>query len=300
MKKSLLSLLVLVVTAAAVFAQTANTQDPINQIVDGKRQGYWKLSALFLKMPSPWLPAQIVEEGNYDKSLKTGIWNRWFQNGNKESEITYVNNRPNGPAKTYFENGKLEAEGNWVGTRWTGAYTLYYENGNVRQKFNYNAMGVRDGPQTYYHPNGKVAIEINMKAGKEDGVGKEYNTNGELIKETYSTNGVMDASKTVVHEPKKPVDPNAGKTPEELEQEKEKGPKVGTGEVAQEGPFDGNGYHTLRSNGNITFKGTFKNYQLIDGEQRFYNSAGFCTRVKLFENGKYKGEGVIPEESKQK
>lgn len=300
MKKYILLLLVWFASEAGVLAQTSD----INRIdVNGKRQGYWEINALMKKLGSPWTPTQIVEKGNYTSSMKTGIWTEFFQNGKTKSELTFVNNRPNGPAKTYFENGNLEAEGNWVGTRWTGDYTLYYDNGNVRQKFNYNAMGVRDGPQTYYHPNGKVAIEINMKNGKEDGVGKEYNTNGELVKETFSTNGVMDNSKTVIHEPKKPEDPNAGKTPEEIENEKIKSPTVvpGTGQVSKQGTFDGKGFWILtNANGDVTFKGTFENNKLIDGEQRFYDSNGKLTRIKTFNKGKYSGDGPLPAEEKAK
>jgi len=303
MKKLVLSLLAMVITVTTVISQTPDTQSQENLIVNGKREGYWRINAALKHLSSPWTPQQIVEQGNYAASMKTGMWTEFFQNGKIKSELTFVNNRPNGPAKTYFENGNLEAEGNWVGTRWTGAYTLYYDNGNVRQKFNYNAMGVRDGPQTYYHPNGKVAIEINMKNGKEDGAGKEYNTNGELIKETYSVNGVMDNSKTVVHEPKKPEDPNAGKTPEELANEKEKAPTVqpGTGQVSKQGAFDGKGFWILtNSNGDITFKGTFENNKLIDGEQRFYDSNGKLTRIKTFTAGKYSGDGPLPAEEKAK
>ncbi len=301
MKKYILSLLVLMISVTTVLAQAPNTQSEFNKLdVNGKRSGYWKISALLKKLGPPWAPAEIVEEGNYAASMKTGMWIEYYQGGAKKSELTFVNNRPNGPAKTYFENGKLEAEGNWVGSRWTGPYTLYYDNGNVRQKFNYNAMGVRDGAQTYYHPNGVKAIEINMVAGKENGVGKEYNTNGELVKETYSVNGVMDASKTVVYEPKKAEDPNAIKAPEEIVNEKKKAPRVDpvTGQKSKEGVFDGDGFWILvDKNENITLKGTFKNYQLIEGEERIYNEAGFCIRVKVFANGKYKGEGIVPKEN---
>ncbi len=295
MKKYILSLFVLVVTTTCIFAQAQTNQVDVN----GKRQGYWKITALIKKLGPPWTPSQIVEEGNYTNSMKGGLWIEYFQNGKTKSELTFVNNRPNGPAKNYFENGNLKEEGNWVGSRWTGPYKFYYEDGTLRQHFNYNALGVREGPQTYIHPNGEVAIAINIKDGKEDGWAKEYNTNGDLISETFYNAGVIDPSKTKTYDPTKPVDPNAGKTPEELKNEKEKAPvvKAGTGQVSKEGAFDGEGYWILTSNQNITFKGTFKNYKLIDGEERIYDKSGFCIRVKLYENGKFKGDGVVPKES---
>jgi antitoxin component YwqK of YwqJK toxin-antitoxin module len=300
MKKLLLSSLVLLVAATAVLAQTP-APGSYNQIVDGKRQGYWQLNALLLKMPSPWLPQQIVEEGNYEKSMKTGKWLRYFQNGNKESELTYVNNRANGPAKTYFESGQLQEEGTWVGTRWTGPYTMYYENGKVRQQFKYNALGQRDGEQLYYHPNGQLNISVNIKAGKEEGWKKEYNDKGELVEETFFNGGTMDPSKTVKHKPKEavaiaPEDQVGGTAPVV---KKGDGQEINKGETGGK-PFDGNGPHTLYKNGQVTMVGVFKDWKMISGEERLYDAAGKWVRTKRYENGKYIGDGVVKEEEVKK
>ena len=304
MKKFLLSAFVCVFTTSVALAQ-APASGPINQVgPDGKRTGFWRISAALLHLGPPWLPGQTVEEGNFANGLKTGLWVEYYQNGNKKGEYTYVNNRPNGPAKKYFENGNLMEEGNWVGTRWTGPYKLYYEDGTIRQSWNYNALGQRDGRQLYYHPNGQIAIDMTSKAGKEEGWAKEYNTNGELIKETFHTNGVIDNSKTKVYEPKKAEDPNAGKAPEELEK-KEDAPivKPGSGNTGNAGeqPFDGNGPHTLyNTNKQVTFVGEFKNWKLMKGEQRLYDANGKCIRVKLYADGKYVGDGPLPKEEDTK
>jgi antitoxin component YwqK of YwqJK toxin-antitoxin module len=292
MKKFILSLLVLCVSASISFAQ--------NKIDEtGKRQGPWVITAAQKKLGSPWLPDQTVEEGSYTNSMKTGIWIEYYQNGNKKSELTYVNNRPNGPAKMYFENGNLSEEGTWVGTRWTGPYKLYYEDGTPRQQFVYNNLGQRDGAQVYYHPNGKVAIEVNMKAGKEEGVKKEYNTNGELTTETYFNGGTIDPAKTKTYEPKKPESAEAVKAPEEKDQ-KGTAPTVGAGteQKSNIGTFNGEGYWILYKNGQITMKGTFAKRKLVDGEERVYDSNGILIQVKLYKGGKYVGDGPLPTETK--
>lgn len=295
MKKYLLSLLVLCVTASLAFAQEENVTDAA-----GKRQGKWKITAQMKKLGPPWTPSQLVEEGNYTNSMKTGIWIEYYQNGNKKSELTYVNNRPNGPAKMYHENGNLSEEGTWVGTRWTGPYKLYYEDGTPRQSFNYNNLGQRDGAQTYYHPNGKVAIEVNMKAGKEEGVKKEYNTNGELTSETYFNGGTIDPAKTKTYEPKKPESADATKAPEEKEQ-KGTAPTVTSSEVKPNtGTFNGEGYWILYKNGQITMKGTFAKKKLIDGEERIYDNNGILIKIKLYKGGKYVGDGPLPTEGNSK
>lgn len=303
MKKQIL-VLSFFALALAAYAQTPDTQPQKNNIVDGKRQGYWEISALMKGFTSPWTPSQVVEKGNYTNSMKTGVWTEYYQNGKVKSELTYVNNRPNGPAKTYFESGQLEEEGTWVGSRWTGDYKLYYENGNLRQSFKYNALGQRDGQQLYYHPNGKLAIDVTEKAGKEEGWKKEYNTNGELTTETFFNGGTIDASKTITHDPVKVENPNAVKAPEELGK-KEDAPtiKPGDGNKTNAGtkPFDGTGPHTLyNTNMQITFTGDFKNWKLMKGEQRLYDESGKCIRVKLFEDGKYAGDGPLPVENNKK
>lgn len=295
MKKYILSLFVLFVTATFAIAQDKNVTDAA-----GKRQGPWVITAGFKKLGPPWEPGQTVEEGTYTNSMKTGIWIEYYQNGNKKSELTYVNNRPNGPAKMYHENGNMSEEGTWVGTRWTGPYKLYYEDGTPRQSFSYNSLGQRDGAQTYYHPNGKVAIEVNMKAGKEEGVKKEYNTNGELTTETYFNGGTIDAAKTKTYEPKKPESADAVKAPEEKEQ-KGTSPTVTSTEVKPNtGTFNGEGYWILYKNGQITMKGTFAKKKLVDGEERLYDNNGILIKIKLYKGGKYVGDGPLPTEGNNK
>jgi len=295
MKKYILSLIVLCVTASFAIAQEKNVTDAA-----GKRQGPWVITAGFKKLGPPWTPEQVVEEGTYTNSMKTGVWIEYYQNGKKKSELTYVNNRPNGPAKMYHENGNLSEEGTWVGTRWTGPYKLYYEDGTPRQQFVYNNLGQRDGAQTYYHPNGKVAIEVNMKAGKEEGVKKEYNTNGELTTETYFNGGTIDVAKTKIYEPKKPESADAVKAPEEKDQ-KGTSPTVTSNEVKPNtGTFNGEGYWILYKNGQITMKGTFAKKKLMDGEERVYDNNGILIQVKLYKGGKYVGDGPLPVENKSK
>ncbi|GAB4131456.1 MAG: hypothetical protein Fur0041_01880 [Bacteroidia bacterium] len=272
----------------------AAASDTTNQIdASGKRQGWWIITGLMKKDPK-YAPEAKVEEGRYKDSQKTGVWIEYYPNGNKKSQLTFVNNRPNGHAIMYHENGKPSEEGTWVGTRWVGDYKLFYEDGTPRQTFNYNSLGKRDGRQVYYHPNGKVAIEVNMKEGKEEGWKKEYNENGELIQETYFAGGTIDPAKTKTYEPKKPV--VELKAPEEKEI-KGTAPTVSDNAVkANTGQFNGEGYWILYKNGQISFKGTFAKKKLIDGEERLYDNNGKLTKIKLYKDGKYVGDAPLPNE----
>jgi antitoxin component YwqK of YwqJK toxin-antitoxin module len=289
MKQATLLILLMLCAVTTVFSQ-----DPVNggyTDPDGKRQGFWVITGKMQKDKSYAADAK-VEEGNYKDSQKTGIWKQFYPNGKNKSEFTFVNNRPNGHAIKYNENGTKSEEGTWVGVRWVGEYHLYYEDGTERQSFNFNAVGQRDGKQIYKNPNGTIAIEVNLKAGKEDGWKKEYDANGKLIRETFYNGGVIDNSKTKEYATtaaieKAPEDPTANAT--------EKSPVATKDMKPPSGSFSGEGGpHTLYSNGQITQKGTFHLYRLVDGESRIYDSNGLLIQIKLYKNGKYIGDGPIP------
>jgi antitoxin component YwqK of YwqJK toxin-antitoxin module len=288
MKKFTLLLLFILTNVGFSFAADGDTLDYTDPA--GKRQGYWEITGA-MKKNAAYQPTAIVEKGRYKDSQKVGVWTEFYPTGTKKSELTYVNNRPNGHAIMYNENGTKSEEGTWVGTRWVGDYKLYYEDGTPRQQFNYSQIGQREGTQTYLHPNGKVAITVDMKGGKEQGWKKEYDENGNLIRETFFNDGVIDASKT------KTYDTPAAKTPEKAPEEKEiKGvaPTTDPNFKPNKGTFTGEGDWILYSNGQITMKGTFHLKKLVNGEQRIYDNNGILKQIKLYKDGKYVGDGPLP------
>jgi antitoxin component YwqK of YwqJK toxin-antitoxin module len=287
MKKSTF-LILLMFSAITGFCQdpaTENYTDP-----SGKRQGHWTIFGRMQKDQAYGADAK-VEEGVYKDSQKTGVWKTYYPNGKNKSEFTFVNNRPNGHAIKYNENGTKAEEGTWVGVRWVGEFHLYYEDGTERQSFNYNAAGQRDGKQVYKNPNGTLAIEVTVKAGKEEGWKKEYDANGNLIRETFFNGGVIDPAKTKEYKPAasvvKPVD-------DEIVGEGNKAPVAAATEKPPSGEFTGEGFHTLYRNGQITQKGTFHLKRLVDGECRIYDNNGMLIQIKLYKGGKYVGDAPIP------
>ena len=55
---------------------------------------------------------QIVEEGQYVNGKKHHIWKSYHHTNKIKSEITYVNDEPDGSAKFYNPDGKIILEGN--------------------------------------------------------------------------------------------------------------------------------------------------------------------------------------------
>lgn len=259
----------------------------------GKRQGKWRIPNSMLHKPG-YKDDQIVEEGRYVDSKKTGPWKEYYPNNNVKSVITYENNRPNGYAKLYHDNGKIKEEGMWKNNRWVGEYKLYYENGQVQQQFNFSATGKREGKQTYYYENGQTMIEGNWAEGKESGVIKEYYENGDVKSEKTFDGGNIDVAKTKTYEPKKPIakkdepTPTVKEAPPVVAQKTE---KDNLGKV-----FNGEGYWKLyNANKQISKDGTFSKSRLVDGKVYHYSADGILTRIAVYKDGKYVGDAVIEE-----
>ncbi len=290
MKKATLLVLLMLCAVVTGFSQEASNENYTDP--SGKRQGHWTIFGKMQKDKS--YPGEgKVEEGNYKDSQKTGIWKAYYPDGKNKSEFTFVNNRPNGHAIKYNENGTKAEEGTWVGVRWVGDYKLYYEDGTERQSFNFNSAGQRDGKQIYRNPNGTLAIEVTLKAGKEEGWKKEYDANGNLVRETFYNGGAIDSSKTKEYPPVT----GASKVvkDDDINGEGEKAPEAKKEEKLPTGTFSGEGGpHTLYANGQVTKKGTFHLYRLIDGESRIYDSNGLLVQIKLYRGGKYVGDAPIP------
>src|ERR1041385_1850110 len=96
----------------------------------GKKQGIWFINGN-MKKDISYKADAIVESGYYVDNQKTGMWKQFYPSGIIKSEITFVNNRPNGHAVFCDEQGCKSEEGTWVGTHWVGPYAKYYPCGGV-------------------------------------------------------------------------------------------------------------------------------------------------------------------------
>lgn len=268
-----------------------NSKDTINYTdVAGKKQGKWVLFGKH-KPNTCFASNQKAEEGAYKENRKTGVWMEYFCNGNAKNKITFVNGRPDGYAIVYYENGKVQEEGQWKNNRWVGNLKQYYDNGQVQHNFNYNAAGKREGAQTYNHDNGQTAIKATFADGKETGVVKEYNTDGSIKAEKTFNNGNVDVASIKIYESKKEAKTEAADNAPKLTLKADEKPNDA---AASKGPMVLNGEHTLYDkNKNITKQGEFKDNRLMNGKAYIYDDNGILSRVAIYKNGVYVGDGVV-------
>jgi len=287
--------LFLLLAAPTSWAQAGTiVQDTLNRVDEmGRKQGYWRLQAPQVEKPG-YTDGQLVEEGQYTNSKRTGLWKRYWPNGKVMSEITYQMGRPKGNYVTYYPNGKTEEQGVWDLDRNTGKFQRWHPNGKLAQDFVFNTYGVRDGEQKYYHDNGQLAVTVQVKEGREEGSMKRYTPEGKLLQVADFDNGVIDPanSRFIQPAPKADdvkVDPKAAPAP-----------VVTTEETTNAVLFRENGYNTLYDKQlRISQQGEFRSGRLHDGRRYSYDKNGLLVRILVYKGGRYAGDAVIEEEDKR-
>lgn len=221
---------------------------------NGKKTGYWIITGSMSKEKG-YAPDAKVEEGEYVRSRKTGLWKKYWTNGKLKSEITYSRGRPNGEYTTYFENGNIEEKSSWGGNKQTGTYEMYYPNGQLMKKKEFSNDGKSTGKVVYYYENGQKELEFTTVDGVEEGEATWYYANGDVKAKKNFTGGAVTEEKTFERVNKPYVD----KTPKK----EIKGPKASGSENEAQGGKSGSeikdGYHiTYDKDKNILMEGDRK------------------------------------------
>jgi len=271
----------------SVFAQNAVD-------ADGKKTGPWIITGNISKQKG-YADDAKVEEGEYKRSRKTGVWTKYWPNGEKKSEIFYNNGRPTGDYKSFYDNGQLEESGSMKGGNLVGEFAMFYKDGTPKQKKTFNEVGETEGAVTFWYPNGQKELEFETSNGKETGKAEWFYENGDKKKEKTFTDGV--ASAPVEFERKNPPykDPNPPVV--------QKGPKVKGDENAAQGGKSASqivdGYHkTYDKDGNILMDGEFISGRLNDGRYYIYDEFGLLDHIEVFKEGVFAGNGVIGSKDK--
>ena len=234
---------------------------------NNRKQGHWIFTNKTRGLPG-YKKDQIVEEGYFEDSRKTGTWTFYFNNGKIKHTITYVSNKQSGPAKFYYKNGNLREKGVWKNNRWVGDYKKYYSNGNLKNEFKYNNQGLKNGLQKFYHKNGKLKAFGTWENGNEGLDIHEYRENGEANTDRFKAG---------------PTDPN------EVNDSTFKSKKTIVKKKSNKNiiTFDGNGYHEFKDReGRSIRAGEFINGYLFEGKTYEYDEKGKITITKVIKKGK--------------
>lgn len=152
-----------------------------------------------------------------DTAFRDGFQQFFFQNGKLASEGTMRDGQPEGYWKSYYETGILKSEGNRKNFKLDSTWKFYNPDGKQVLEITYRegkrngfktswldretiletyVNDIKEGPTVYVHSEGWKKMEIPFVKGLEQGIGKEFNINGEIITITeYKKGFIVDRLK---------------------------------------------------------------------------------------------------------
>ena len=83
----------------------------------------------------------LIEEGNYVRGYKTGIWSKYFPNHDLKEKVAYVLGKMDGPIIAYWDNKQLKKEGTYkLGTK-VSIWKMFLNDGQLILDENYDTNG---------------------------------------------------------------------------------------------------------------------------------------------------------------
>ena len=155
---------------------------------------------VLLTPPKPESYEEFWESGKLKESgarvcEREGLATSWRENGQKESETSYVNGKKDGLTTLWYENGQKHAETNYVNNKEDGLTTLWHENGQKSAEVNYKD-GKQEGLATWWYEDGQKS-EFNYKDGKHEGLATWWYESGSKSGEANFFYGERNGTRTL-------------------------------------------------------------------------------------------------------
>jgi antitoxin component YwqK of YwqJK toxin-antitoxin module len=120
-----------------------------------------------------------VKVDDYDEDIHevctTGI--HYFKT--KETAESWMGYKLDGLYRRWHENGQLESEANYKDGNLDGLYREFHENGKIKEEENYKD-GNLDGLCRSWYCDGQLGEEANYKTGKLEGLYRRWTQTGKL------------------------------------------------------------------------------------------------------------------------
>ena len=128
---------------------------------------------------------------------------RWYENGQKQLEITAKDGILDGKITKWHENGQKALEGTYKDGQQFGKYTRWYDNGQKKSEGTCKGMTdsfwracKNDGKYTGWHENGQIESEGTYKDGQQVGDWTQWHDNGQIESEGTYNDGKRDGKLT--------------------------------------------------------------------------------------------------------
>ncbi len=261
---------------------------------NGRKAGLWVFYGKDKNIKG-YQPEDIYEVGVFVDGRKDSVWKRFYPSGNLMSEITYKGGRPNGPFTTYHDKeGAVEEQGNQSGLVLVGSHVRTNIDGQVIMEKNYNDKGQSDGPQAYYHDNGKPELVWTKKDGVNNGTLTRYYKNGDVKEVTEYGEGGEIVNSTKKERVNPPFEEPKPKEPQKL------APKIPAGTHIQINgkkiaavTIPPGKQKVFKEGGDILYDGFFEEGKFKEGEYYVYDEDGLIHHIEVYKNFRFVANGVI-------
>lgn len=132
---------------------------------------------------------QKESTGYFIRGKRNGNFKFWYLNGNIKADCSYRNDTLDGNYKSWYENGQLESAGDYKMGKKIGEWLEYYENGQIKFKGKFSNPDVADGEHTSWHKNGKLKEKEFYKNGELEGEYKYWDDRGTLVVHRFFKEG---------------------------------------------------------------------------------------------------------------
>lgn len=136
---------------------------------------------------------KIKTVGSYIGDIPEGIRREYAENGEVTAAFTFSKGKiiaegiiddegvKDGPWKEFYPDGQLRSEGNYRNGNRIGKWRFYHPNNNLEQEGNYNNQGNPGGTWKWYYDNNSLLREESFLNGESEGIFTEYDENGKVI-----------------------------------------------------------------------------------------------------------------------
>ncbi len=169
----------------------ANGSDRIHRHVTMDAEGNFQNHGDYQEWNSK---GDLVASGRFAMGLREGIWIRVWQPGEAKLFETYpyLKFKPPFQSSVEFASDKMN-----------GVWTITDADNRIVSQVQL-ADGLRDGPSTWYHPNGKIYYQADYRNGILHGAFVEKNAEGQTVRDDLYTDGKRMVTEKDMH-PKKNV-----------------------------------------------------------------------------------------------
>lgn len=124
----------------------------------------------------------LIATRNVVRGVRQGP-ERWYRpDGTLGTEVTWRDDKRNGPSLDFYPNGKVQIQESYVDDLRDGESRSYNEDGYLVTTCTF-AKGVLQGPLRHYFDDGTLMDEVTLADGKREGVEKTFTRTGKVVRE---------------------------------------------------------------------------------------------------------------------